>query len=461
MKLFSKKYLPLLMLLMAPLVFTGGIGLYPDTILGSIKQIGDSSGDPGVEKCPTIRLQATYSKKLEKTQLVDFRLDFHSSETFIGLRTKDKKVNFGISGCSSSNMCALNDLRYGMPYQLKQTGGGLIAVDGTTVMPVEPESFNSKVDEFNVKFITDSSLWKFGGKSNLGLGPKSNYLKFLTGNYAPRTHGDSGMAGNLNFYLSFEQGKSDTINQGKPPKKETKIIINPERKSFDYLSFGESQTYSIKSDAQSWLLNTRIAFDSQGQKYIKDIGSLACLDPTRYNFLTVKTQKEYEAIYSSIEKNSKKPEGEKDGLSSKTAPPIYIIHSNYFIGNDKPIGYLGYTPEKISSSIYTKKSDSVNGVFQIAVDVDSDIPDECDFLLGASYFAYREIFFQLEDTGIGSLAAKVIVQNSGEKSIDYLSCAIIITFIAFIFMCIGQCCWNCFCKPEAQRPRRGNNLRVI
>ena len=113
-------------------------------------------------------------------------------------------------------------------------------------------------------------------------------------------------------------------------------------------------------------------------------------------------------------------------LNSSTAPPIYILHSMNDIKGEGPLSYFLYNPEKIGSSIYTKKSESKNEKFQLAVDIDKDLPDGCDFLLGASYFAYKEIYFGVQDGGDKAL---LNIKNNGDGKFDLRSWTYVIVFI--------------------------------
>ena len=114
-------------------------------------------------------------------------------------------------------------------------------------------------------------MWKFGKKSNLGLGPKSKYLKFLAKNYAQRK--DTSATGNINFYIDIDSSEIDRINKGKPPSKNAKIIFNPKKKSFDFTDYFGVASFELGSKLKSWMLYTRIAFDNKGTSYLKDIGT--------------------------------------------------------------------------------------------------------------------------------------------------------------------------------------------
>ena len=68
MSSFGKKIISVVTILTLSSMVLAGMGLYPDTILGTIEFSGDGSKESNVQKCPTVKLQATFSKNLEMTQ---------------------------------------------------------------------------------------------------------------------------------------------------------------------------------------------------------------------------------------------------------------------------------------------------------------------------------------------------------------------------------------------------------
>ena len=128
MENLSKKSIYLLTL--TTLALSSSMNLYPETDISYVHFTTDSSEDKSVLPCSTIKIPVSYAKTQKKSQMVDFRMDFHSSDALIGLRDKDKKIEFGLSGCSNYNTCATDSLETAMPYKLGTEAGGLLCVGG-------------------------------------------------------------------------------------------------------------------------------------------------------------------------------------------------------------------------------------------------------------------------------------------------------------------------------------------
>ena len=440
---FTKAYI---LVLQSSLVLSSSMDLYPETDIAKIKFKGDSSGDKSVLPCSTIRIPVSYTKSQKKSQLVDFRMDFHSGDALIGLRDKEKKIQFGISGCSDYNTCALDSLETAMPYKLPMNSGGLQCVEGQTVFPLTPSGYDSKCKRTDVKFITDNSSWKYGQKSNLGLGPQSSYFNFISQNYKERG-ADHDIT--MQFNVDINESEIDTINKGNPPSEDVKFQLyagsNPAYNTVQYGgSFGAPQYPQLKTYT-SWKVNSYIAFRNGLDSYVPDIGTQGCLDPTINNFLTVRTQDQYDSIWKqlNIETCGEVDCGSK--LTSSSAPQLYLSFS---IPNFSLTKYVN----KLSSAVYTRKGGET---YQIAVDVNKEIPQECDFVFGASFFAAQDVYFIVNANPPAGYYGAYLQITPKFHVTDWFNVIIVCIILITLIACCLQCCWSCLCKPQ----RNGNRNR--
>ena len=127
--------------------------------LSAINSVGDvyklsSLPYQGDDKSKVSQYTATmpigFDSSKKVSQEVPMRVDMMQRETAIGYSSSN--ANFGISSCSNSNMCSVEESQNPSIYKVNNTNE-LSVVDGNTVLPVKPSSFSSTSSKMKVKFI--------------------------------------------------------------------------------------------------------------------------------------------------------------------------------------------------------------------------------------------------------------------------------------------------------------------